>query len=74
MSFLHEMTAECICLDSSVEIISVIIIVVQLKKWGGGAEAPLSTPLHDTCSAASKLTHWAPNLSRKLTLLTLQCI
>ena len=61
MSFLHEMTAEFICLDNSVEIImfviavlyaalyAIIIIIAAQKSGGGGAEAPpsptLSTPL-----------------------------
>ena len=47
MSFLHEMTAEFICLDSSVEIIMfaiavlyaalyAIIIIIAAQKSGGG--------------------------------------
>ena len=53
MSFLHEMTAEFICLDSSVEIIMFAIavlyaalyaIIIAAQKSGGGAEAPQAPP------------------------------
>ena len=61
MSFLHKMTAECISLDSLVEIVSffvvhaltlysstiiIIIILCMIKKWGGLYPPRPPPPLH----------------------------